>query len=189
MSGKVDSWYQVYGGHFGVNFSFFASGWPRSVSGRDLLGVSGWGTPPPKICGKVLPFLIAMLCLKFSMAFSLGSETVPRGIPRHSKSNRLLSANSADLLSITGSSAGNGAFRTAAISFLCLLLTLAFPLHLAHLVLLGLALDCLKPTFSILVFHCLQLVGGWAVKGVEQKSVNGLNLLQVGTELFTHLEV
>ena len=69
-----------------------------------------------------------MLYLKFSMAFSSGSETVPRGIPRQSKSNRLLNANSADLLSITGSTAGNGVFRTATVSFLCLLLTLAFPL-------------------------------------------------------------
>ena len=44
---------RYYGGHFGVGFSSFASGWPRSASGRGLLSVSGWGTPPPKMSGKV----------------------------------------------------------------------------------------------------------------------------------------
>ena len=44
---------RYYGGHFGVGFSSFASGWPRSASGRGLLGVSGRGTPPPKMSGKV----------------------------------------------------------------------------------------------------------------------------------------
>ena len=107
-----------------------------------------------------LPFLIVILFLNFSMVFSSGSETVPCGIPRHSKSNRLLNANSADLSSITGSSAGNGAFRTDATSFLCFLFSLTFPILLVHLVLLDLALDFLKPTFSDLELHCLQLVGG-----------------------------
>ena len=44
---------RYYGGHFGVSFSSFPSGWPRSASGRGVLGVSGWGTPPPKMSGKV----------------------------------------------------------------------------------------------------------------------------------------
>ena len=42
-----------YGGHFGVGFSSFPSGWPRSASGRGLLGVSGRGTLPLKMAGKV----------------------------------------------------------------------------------------------------------------------------------------
>ena len=42
-----------YGGHFGVGFSSFASGWPRSASGRGFLSVSGRGTLPPKMSGKV----------------------------------------------------------------------------------------------------------------------------------------
>ena len=42
-----------YGGHFGIGFSSFVSGWPRTASGRDLLGASGRGTPPPKMSGKV----------------------------------------------------------------------------------------------------------------------------------------
>ena len=44
---------RYYGGHFAVGFSSFASGCRRSTSGRGLLGVSGRGTPPPKMSGKV----------------------------------------------------------------------------------------------------------------------------------------
>ena len=42
-----------YERHFGVGFSSFPSGWPRSASRRGLLGMSGRGTPPPKMSGKV----------------------------------------------------------------------------------------------------------------------------------------